>query len=457
MKKFIAIIILTLMLSCEDKDVQPTYALLSGSISNTEATKAFISGNDFKQELSIDPETGTFADTLKLPKTGYYQFSCGENTTLYLENGYDLKMQIDAKEFDESITYSGNGSDINNYVATKFMDNETMLGKMQDFYALNEEEFAKKVEDIKSNHLSKLAALAESDFVTNEKENLKYEAYNAYSMYERIHQSVTSNPEFKVSEGFLPEELNSLTFNDSTLYAISTGYQEMALNNTMEKLFASIGNSLQDVSPKELQVLKEVEISELKNKIISNYGELFISAGNPNMKDNYKFLSELTSVEETKESLKTTYENGIKLRPGEPSPEFVNYENHKGGETSLADLRGKYVYIDVWATWCGPCLKEIPSLQKVESEYHDRNIVFVSTSIDRAKDYQTWVDMVNEKELGGTQLMADNAWQSKFVTDYGIRGIPRFILVDPEGNIVSADAPRPSDPKLIELFEDLSI
>jgi thiol-disulfide isomerase/thioredoxin len=457
MKKFIAIIILALMLSCEDKDVQPTYALISGTVSNTEATKAFISGNDFKQELSIDPKTGTFADTLRLPKSGYYQFSCGEYATVYLENGYDLKMTVDAKEFDESMSYSGKGSDVNNYLASKFMDNETMQGSMQEFYALNEEEFSQKVEEIKSNHLSKLSSVATSDFVTQEKENLKYEAYNAYSMYERIHKNVTQNPEFKVSEGFLPEELSSITFNDSTLYATSTGYQEMARNHAMEQLFASVGNSLQSVSPKELQVLKAVEISELKNEIISNYGSMFISAGNPNMKDNYKFLSEVTSSEQIKESLKTTYEKGLKLRPGEPSPEFVNYENHKGGETSLTDLRGKYVYIDVWATWCGPCIREIPSLKKVESEYHDRNIVFVSTSIDRAKDHQTWVDMVNDKQLGGTQLMADNAWQSQFVTDYGINGIPRFILVDPEGKIVSADAPRPSDPKLIELFKELKI
>ena len=59
--------------------------------------------------------------------------------------------------------------------------------------------------------------------------------------------------------------------------------------------------------------------------------------------------------------------------------------------------------------------------------------------------------------MGGIQLYADNAWQSQFVTDYAIDGIPRFILIDTEGNIVSADAPRPSDEKLIELFTELGI
>jgi thiol-disulfide isomerase/thioredoxin len=142
---------------------------------------------------------------------------------------------------------------------------------------------------------------------------------------------------------------------------------------------------------------------------------------------------------------------------GMPSPQFVNYENHKGGNTSLADLKGKYVYIDVWATWCGPCKREIPFLKEVEKKYHGKNIEFVSTSIDVAKDYNTWVEMVKNEQLGGIQLMADNNWKSKFVTDYAIEGIPRFILVDPNGNIVTADAPRPSDPKLVQMFNDLKI
>ena len=145
------------------------------------------------------------------------------------------------------------------------------------------------------------------------------------------------------------------------------------------------------------------------------------------------------------------------LAKGMPSPVFTNYENHKGGKTSLEDLKGKYVYIDVWATWCGPCKREIPFLKEVEKSYHGKNIEFVSTSIDRAKDHEVWVNMVTDKDLSGVQLFADNDWKSKFVQDYAIEGIPRFILIDPEGNIVTADAPRPSNPKLVELLEELGI
>lgn len=132
---------------------------------------------------------------------------------------------------------------------------------------------------------------------------------------------------------------------------------------------------------------------------------------------------------------------------GKASPGF-DYENFKGGKTKLDDLKGKYVYIDLWATWCGPCRAEIPFLKKVEEKYHGKNIEFVSISIDKVEDNEKWKKFVTDKNLGGVQLFADKAWESEFVMKYGVTGIPRFILIDPKGNIVSADAPRPSSPEL---------
>jgi len=143
------------------------------------------------------------------------------------------------------------------------------------------------------------------------------------------------------------------------------------------------------------------------------------------------------------------------LTPGKKSPEF-DYENYNGGKTSLESLRGKYVYIDVWATWCGPCLREIPYLKEVEKDYRNKNIEFVAISIDEAKDYDKWRDMIEERELVGTHLYSGgDAWQSEFTQAYNVRGIPRFILIDPEGNIFDADTYRPSDPKLRGLFDEI--
>ena len=143
-----------------------------------------------------------------------------------------------------------------------------------------------------------------------------------------------------------------------------------------------------------------------------------------------------------------------KKMEGIASPSF-DYENHKGGKTKLEDLRGKYVYIDVWATWCGPCLAEIPHLKKVEAKYHGKNIEFVSISVDTEKDYEKWKKMVVSKELGGIQLFADKNWTSDFIKAFGINSIPRFILIGPDGKVIKADAARPSSASLTELLDSL--
>tara|TARA_R110002073_G_scaffold312586_1_gene484095 strand:- start:20229 stop:21296 length:1068 start_codon:yes stop_codon:yes gene_type:complete len=151
-----------------------------------------------------------------------------------------------------------------------------------------------------------------------------------------------------------------------------------------------------------------------------------------------------------------------KLEKGKMAPEFNNYLDYKGGEKSLKDFRGNYVYIDVWATWCKPCIAQIPFLKQLEKEYKGKNLKIVSISTDEQrrsggsweKAKSKWMKMVKEKNLGGTQLWAGNDEQ-RFAKDYLINGIPRFILIDPKGKIVDANAPRPFDPKIKEYFNTL--
>ncbi|MDG1309329.1 MAG: TlpA disulfide reductase family protein [Flavobacteriaceae bacterium] len=192
------------------------------------------------------------------------------------------------------------------------------------------------------------------------------------------------------------------------------------------------------------------------------------------LKSEYKQLDTAYFEDQDKEfkSMQKTYKSyfleKLKVRKllakGTASPVFSKYENHKGGTTSLSDFKGKYVYIDIWATWCGPCKVEFPFLKKLEVKYHDKNIEFVSISVDDArrsgtmeKAHDAWKKMVTEKKLTGVQLFTGNGWKADFVQDYKVNGIPRFILIAPDGTIVNADAPRPSSKGLIKLFEELGI
>jgi thiol-disulfide isomerase/thioredoxin len=156
------------------------------------------------------------------------------------------------------------------------------------------------------------------------------------------------------------------------------------------------------------------------------------------------------------DNYESEHENLIGLRKGDPSPGF-NYPDKNGNNVSLTDLKGKYVYIDVWATWCGPCKREIPYLKEMDEEFKGKDIAFVSLSIDKMEHKEKWLKMIEDEDLKGIQIMADQDWNSDFITAYKIQGIPRFILLDKEGKIVNSNAPRPSDPGLKEVLKTLEL
>lgn len=166
-----------------------------------------------------------------------------------------------------------------------------------------------------------------------------------------------------------------------------------------------------------------------------------------------KFMAMATN-DHYKDEARAIYDNYKAMAPNSSAPGF-NFENIEGNEISLMDLRGKYVYIDVWATWCGPCKAEIPFLKVMEKKFHGKDIHFVSISVDKMKDKQKWVKYVTENKLKGVQLMADKDFSSDFIKKFNINTIPRFILIDPAGKIVNHDAKRPSDAELTSQLEAL--
>lgn len=144
------------------------------------------------------------------------------------------------------------------------------------------------------------------------------------------------------------------------------------------------------------------------------------------------------------------YNEIVSLSPGQPSPLF-DCERPDGSRSTLADYAGKWVYIDIWATWCGPCRREIPHLKKLEEKYKDAPIEFVSISTDNDRD--AWLQLVTAGKMQGVQLRFDG--HDKFMESYKVTGIPRFILIDPEGKIVNSDMTRPSDAATIQTLDSL--
>lgn len=167
---------------------------------------------------------------------------------------------------------------------------------------------------------------------------------------------------------------------------------------------------------------------------------------------NFKSYEQLATMKKNYEDLFTTPVEAAKLKeienalanitPGNPGYNFA-FPDATGKIVTLADFKGKLVYVDVWATWCGPCKAEIPSLVKLEESMHGKEIVFVSISTD--KDKNKWLDFI--KNSKGVQIHDSENLMCRM---YNIAGIPRFLLFDKNGNVISTDAPRPSNPKIAD-------
>ncbi|WP_413532974.1 TlpA family protein disulfide reductase [Empedobacter brevis] len=124
------------------------------------------------------------------------------------------------------------------------------------------------------------------------------------------------------------------------------------------------------------------------------------------------------------------------------APDF-SLADINGKRYDLADFKGKYIYLDIWATWCGPCKVQIPFMKELEKQFQNAPIYFVSISLDKLEDKPVWEKMVRENQMSGVQLFAGQ--EDNFGFDYKIEYIPTFMILDKEGNTMIDRAPAPMD------------
>jgi len=460
MKKIVFALASLAIVSCKKEDVKPVdYALLSGKIINKNSDSVFVRGKDFSQAIPVK-EDGTFSDTLKIAD-GKFNIKIGtENSNLHLSQGDNLNLTIDTKEFDETIAYTGEGSLVNNYLAKAYMLEEETNTKMspQELYALAPDAFVSKIKAVQTSADSLLTSfnIKDTDFVAATTKNNNFTYLSALKNYPRYYKMVSGGKEADLPDGF-NKELDGLDLDNALDFDNSDSYKGLVMGDVQKKAIeATKKDSTLTFAMSFINQIKGLKSDNIKQALLPNVARE-IKAGNDESDAIYKELMAITTDDKLKESFTKKLADSKKLATGNPSPIFENYENHAGGTTSLADLKGKFVYIDMWATWCGPCKREIPFLKEVEKEFHGKNVEFVSISVDEQRQHETWVNMIKEKEMTGVQLFADKAFKSKFAVEYAVNSIPRFILLDPNGNIVSADAPRPSSPELKTLLAEQGI
>lgn len=458
MKKLLILSAAFAIIACKETP-NVDYAIINGTVSNFNGnTKLTINTPDgsVKEDLMV-AQNGTFTDTLNANKSLYALYDGKTPVYLYVEPGFNLNINYDLNDVQNTLIITGKGSEINNYLIAKRKLEGELFGNPRETYKLEEADYKAKINSVKdglTNLLNKTANLSK-EFIAKESRNINYFYLKLHDNYENIHRTLAQNPTFKVSDDFL-SELKNIDYTNAEDFKYSTTYKSL--------VSAHYGEKAQELSKKDgieydiayLQTIAPITNTEMKNALAFEFANSYIGRSG-DVEAFYTLFKKNSTNEENNAIITEKYNSLMALAKGKPSPAFTDYVNYEGGKTSLADLKGKYVYVDVWATWCGPCKREIPFLKEVEEKFHDKNIEFVSISIDQQKDFEKWKSMVAEKELKGVQLFADNDWKSSFVQDYQINGIPRFILIDPNGNIVNPNAPRPSSPALTELFTSLDI
>ena len=458
MKKVLLGLALVLSLTACIEQV-PNNAIFSGKIENYGTKEATLIKADrsFRKKIAID-SNGFFCDTIKA-NPGLYRFIAGNNSTrIYLGNGSNIQLTADANDFNSSLTISGTGAETTQYIVMKAKMLTDFKGPGMDFYKLEEPEFKQKAKTIYATLTAQIDTLhgIDPDYKRLEKRNLNYSYLLELSRYAGgYHRHWAKKRGYRASEGFLAE-LQEIDLNNATDFHFSDAYVDLVNRHYNEQIKQLIRKDSIDYGLVKVTIYATVPNPIIRNELI------FASAENDiyntgEFEAFYQIFMNASTDEAHNAKITAIYKQLTTVNPGKPSPQFTNYETHAGGTLSLDDLKGKYTYIDVWATWCSPCVAELPYLKQLEQEYRGKNIHFLSISVDAAKDHDKWKEMVVDKGMQGIQVMADKSFTSDFVQAYFIRSIPRFILIDPEGVIVTQHAPKPSDPGLVDLFNSLNI
>jgi peroxiredoxin len=158
---------------------------------------------------------------------------------------------------------------------------------------------------------------------------------------------------------------------------------------------------------------------------------------------------ESTSGKSLTEKLNIARITGI----GKPAPEFTQNDT-LGNPVSLTSFRGKFLLIDFWASWCGPCRKENPNVVKAFNKYKDKGFTILGVSLDQSNAKEKWIKAIHDDLLTWTQVSDLQYWKNAVAIKYGVQAIPQNFLVDPAGNIVGKNLRGEDlDKKLAELLK----
>ena len=264
--------------------------------------------------------------------------------------------------------------------------------------------------------------------------------YSAYTSIPRAQERRPENISFTL-EDFFPKPQELLDNDMTALFTpgLNLIFSEVSVGSTLDEKLSHLFNSYKNGAIR-LKVSNHILDRFLKLHDYTNHFESGL--------EEIKSACEKYSLQE---SYVQEYTKRLVTVKGSGMPQDIKLTDINGNVVDLAQYKGKYIYIDLWASWCGPCCNEFPHLKRLEKEMKERDIVFISISTDT--DKQAWKDKMQELKAEGIQLLDEGGI---FAESLNVISIPFFLIYDKEGKLHTYGAMRPSNAKLKEFLENLN-
>lgn len=424
--------------------------------SNTPAIDQAQGGEVYRDTLQLDSNHWAKLETPSWP-AGLYTLHYGERSwQVYLKPGKTLYAQIDGSDPTKPIEFQGRLKKVANYLQERNDVVERLRQDVRPAYGSKEEAFLAFVDSSRKVLDSMLV-----QFTTNNTRfDMEFMRRQGLSNYYIIAQWLENYPSYRAyyaaeEDTLLPisevykEKREKFSLNDSSAIVVDEylEYLQDVVYNKVTAFYNSHLDSLQNQRYVYYELGVQTADTLVALPIIKDY--LFyrqlsdmIQFDGPSINDSlYRWVNNRMDHPAFTEQLMHELDQWKSLMRGEPAPDFSAI-TASGDTVRLSDLEGKLVYLDVWATWCGPCKEEIPLIKELQRKFRYLPVEIVSISIDNSRS--AWEYALENDGLRGNQWWVENAWQSELAKHYKIGGIPRFILLDQKGKLIDANAPRPS-------------
>jgi thiol-disulfide isomerase/thioredoxin len=448
-KVILFLFLVSFTLSCKKGKVTE-FVILSGISNinldtiNLSTHQRFYLNSQKKESYVIKPDSKhKFLDTLIISK-GYYELIAGNKTIpLYLKQGFNLN--IDLMESD--VIINGNGSVENRYLQAKkdLESNIASINFYQYYSYLDEARFLKYVDSIKTlrDNLIKSYNLSNNHFKFIEE---------SYSKLDRTHKlikypitRINFDTNYIPSKNF-PIVFNDININDERLFEVPLFkvlmYTKILIKNESQSNLENDEslNLLRLAISDELNVTNQV----VKEQLAFTIADWTIE-GTDSLDLFYKIFKDFTKNEDDLKKITSKYLYMKGLSNGNQAPNFEFY-NEKDELISLESLNDYVIYLDIWATWCKPCIEEIGPSNKLQKKLSNKKIKFISVCIESKKE--SWSRIIKEKEFSGIQLFCPKTKEDIFKENYLVESLPRYLIIDKNGKIHDFNARKPSDNEL---------